>query len=167
MKRLFFYLSIILSVSIIAANCTQNEVESPEPEKMTAQELKAKHGIVFPNLEYEGDEVAASAPNGKGAKKKANAVAVVLWFYDLGINITGTTIVGDVSANAQWAGGQKFVDTTTTTGAIGLWACGRLYDSPPGAGTTTTCQTEGAGYYRVYSSDFDYTVHLSEFKRVE
>lgn len=154
---------IVISISAIATMCKKDY-----SIKITAQELKDKYAIVFPDLQYEGDEEPTTPTNGKPAAKKRSAATVeVEVVYDLSAEIVGGNLIGSVSPDAYTAGGQKFVDTTTVDGATGLWACGKYYYTPPGAGTTTSCPTEGTGYYRVYSADFvTYKVHLSYFKTV-
>jgi type IV pilus biogenesis protein CpaD/CtpE len=164
MKKILLVLSVFAGA--LFASCDKKDTSSNE---MNAEELKAKHGIVLPDLQYEGDEIETASPNSQGKKKQSAAlVTVVLWYWDQTIDITGTTITGSVSPNAYHASAQKFVDTTTVDGAKALWGCNRSYSAPPGPGTTTTCQTEGPGWYRVYSADFNtYDIHLSPFKQVQ
>ena len=133
---------LVFFVSLIVMNCSRS-VHQPK-EKMTAQQLYEKQGIKLPDLLYAGEEEATAPPN-SNSKKKQSAASVqvtVEWSYNLGIDITGTTITGGVSPDAYCVGAQKFVDTTTIDGAVGLWECDRFYQSPPGAGITTTWQTQ-------------------------
>ena len=132
------------------ASCDKKE------QKINAEELKAKYGIVLPELEYDGDEIATS--NKGGAKKKANTVLVVV-VNDLTISESGGVITTTISPNAQWAGVQDFVDTTTNEGAISV--CNWYYATPTGG--TKTCQTDGLGNFRSWTSDFDYNIHISNW----
>lgn len=153
---------MLLTCSLVFTLC-KKEVKG----KITAQELKNKYAIVLPDLQYEGDEEPVSKPGEKTTRKKSAESVLVTVSVDLNAEIVGENLVGDVSPNAYHAGGQKFIDTTINDGAKGLWGCNRSYSSPPGAGVTTTCPTEGTGYYRVYSADFvTYDIHLSYFKTV-
>src|SRR5678815_962268 len=121
---------LIFAVVFVLVSCDKKN----KSLKMNAEDLKSKYAIVLPDLVYDSDEIATASPNSnKGGKKKASAQEVIV-AADLCIDITGTTITGCVSPNAQWAGGQKFVDTTTTDGAIGIWGCSRNYTTPPGSG---------------------------------
>ena len=132
------------------ASCDKKE------QKINAEELKAKYGIVLPELEYDGDEIATS--NKGGAKKKANTVLVVV-VNDLTISESGGVITTTISPNAQWAGVQDFVDTTINEGAISV--CNWYYATPTGG--TKTCQTDGSGNFRSWTSDFDYNIHISNW----
>jgi hypothetical protein len=157
-------LLLVIAAIITLASC--NKASKKPLAKMTIAELKTKKGI-----DLIGDWDKANSPTSR-AKPKAprpNEATLVTIRYELPINITGTTITGGVSENAYTAGGQKFTDTTIVDGAMGLWECNRVYTAPgPGTGATTTCETQGTGYYRVYSADFvTYDVWASYFKRVE
>ena len=135
------------------ASCDKKE------QKINAEELKAKYGIVLPELEYDGDEIGTASPNSRGsAKKKANAVLVVV-INDLSISESGGIITTTISPNAQWAGVQDFADITTNEGAISV--CNWNYSTPTGG--TKTCQTDGSGNFRSWTSDFDYNIHISNW----
>src|SRR5688572_10598374 len=101
--------------------------DKKEKKQINAEELKAKYGIVLPELEYEGEEIATS--NKGGAKKKANTVLVVV-VNDLSISESGGVITTTISPNAQWAGIQDFADTTTNEGAVSV--CNWNYLTPIG-----------------------------------
>lgn len=77
----------------------------------------------------------------------------------LTLSADGKTLTTTISPNAQWSGIQKFVDPNSNDGAssIGNW----YYASPPGTGKTESVAVAGTGYYRGWSSDVNYTVHLS------
>lgn len=154
-------LIVVIAVMIFLASCSsKQDVLAP---KMTIAELKAKKGI---DLIGDWDRQYATA-RAKPKAPRPNEATLVEVEYVLPIDITGTTITGGVSENAYHASGQKFTDTTNNDGAIGLWECGRWYDAPgPGPGATTTCQTQGPAWYRVYSADFvTWKVKLSWFKQ--
>jgi|SRR5688572_14088993 len=131
--------------------------DKKEKKQINAEELKAKYGIVLPELEYEGDEIATS--NKGGAKKKANAVLVVVWFTDLSLTNSGGILTSTLSENAQWAGVQKFLDTTSTVGASSV--CNWYYIDAPEI--SEPCQSTGSGNYRSWTSDFDYNIHISNW----
>jgi len=161
MKKILLVFAVLATLT----SCRKQASDQLAPEKMNAQELKEREGIVLPDLFYEGDE-EATATMSNGKRKQSAAAVEVTVTYDLNAEIVGTTLTGDVSPAAYHASAQKFIDTTTNDGAIGLWECGRFYNSPgPGVGATTTCQTQGPGFYRVYSADFiTYNIRLSWFK---
>lgn len=99
----------------------------------------------------------SKAQKGKGPK------AAPATLSDLSLTISGTTVTCSISPDAQWAGIQKFVDPASNDGAVAIWEAQKNFNTPPGPGTTTSCPLQGTGYYRGWSSDFDYDVHLSEF----
>src|SRR5688572_13047097 len=144
-------LLLIAFITITLFGC-----DKKERKQINAEELKAKYGIVLPEIEYDGDEIATS--NKGGAKKKANTVLVVV-VNDLSISESGGVITTTISPNAQWAGVQDFVDTTTNEGAISV--CNWFYATPTGG--TRTCQTDGSGNFRSWTSDFDYNIHVSNW----
>jgi len=99
----------------------------------------------------------SKAQRGKGPK------SIPATLSDLSLTIVNGVVTCTVSPDAQWAGIQKFINPTSNDGAIAIWEAERNYYTPPGPGTTTSCQVQGTGYYRGWSSDFDYDIHLSEF----
>lgn len=92
----------------------------------------------------------------KGKKKPSPPPASTV---DITLTLSGTTLTTSISPNAQWAGIQKFVDMSTNDGAIsvGNWN----FNSPPGEGVTKSVQAVGTGYYRSWTSDFNYAIHTS------
>lgn len=111
----------------------------------------------FNNFINNKSNTMSKAQKGKGPK------AVPSTLSDLVLTVNDGNIVGTISPDAQWAGIQKFVDPATNDGAVAIWEAQRNFSSPPGPGQTTSCPSQGTGYYRVWSSDFDYDVHLSDF----
>lgn len=162
MKHLKLIIALLISTAVIfscnpkAKENTSNkpDVITKAPEKMSAEALKVMTGIEIPGIDYSNGSDAARG------KPKANAVIVSV-STDLTIAEAGGIVTGSVSANAQWAGIQKFIDPNSNDGAVAMWEAQRNYSTPPGSGATTSCHVDGAGYYRVWSSDFDYNIHLS------
>lgn len=165
MKKFFFFLIIALIAATVLTLCKRKS----GPEKLNGEEVKAKYGIVFPDLEYEGDEPPTIAPGARGVAKKGKAAAFTFEVYpnSLPIELTGETIASSAPANTEWFGGQKFIDTTTNDSAKGLWGCGRYYSTPPTSPQPVICQTEGTGFYRFFASDFQKNIRLSPFARKE
>src|SRR6187455_1796195 len=84
---------IIALIAITLFSCTK------ENKSMNAEELRAKYGIVLPELQYEGEEIAVS-PN-RGGKKKASEQVVFVWLNDL---VLSGSVNCTVSPNAEWGG---------------------------------------------------------------
>jgi len=80
---------------------------------------------------------------------------------DLFLTVVDGVVTSTVSPEAQWAGIQRFDDMSSNDGAEEIWGTQRFYNAPPGAGVVTSGPVIGTGYYRGFSSDFDYDVHLS------
>ncbi len=165
MRKTLVYLGLLLVVSagLTFALCTKNKVES---NTMTVAELKAKKGldlIALWDASYGTNGFARSNPNKPNRPTEATVLTVT---YDLEASITGGILSGDVSPDAYTAGGQKFSDTTSNTGSVGLWGCNRTYTAPnTGQSAGTNCDTQGSGgWCRVYSADFvTYAIKLSKF----
>jgi len=148
-----------------AAVFTLCKKDRHQVEKLDGEELKAKYAIIFPDLQYDSDEPATVAPNARAPKKaKASEVTFSVYPNSLPITITGSTMSSTAPAGTEWFGGQKFTDTTTNDGAKGLWGCGRYFTAPNPGTTPVSCQTEGPGFYRFFSSDFAKNVYLSKFE---
>jgi len=75
---------------------------------------------------------------------------------DLVLTESNGVLTLTISPNAQWAGVQKFVSMTTNDGAVSV--CNWNYTTAP---TLATCTISGTGFYRGWTSDFNYDVHLS------
>ena len=75
---------------------------------------------------------------------------------DLVLTESNGVLTLTISPNAQWAGVQKFVDMSTNDGAVSV--CNWNYTTAP---TLATCTISGSGFYRGWTSDFNYDVHLS------
>lgn len=161
MKKFLLFALILIVTATLLTLCNKES----KGLKMNAEDLKTKYAIIFPDLQYESDEPATVMPGSTGNKKaKASAVSVTVFENALPIAISGTTISSEAPVNTQWFGGQKFIDTTTNTGAVGIWGCGRLFNAPNNEAKPVFCQTEGPAFYRVFASDFQYNVRLSKFE---
>ena len=68
-----------------------------------------------------------------------------------------------ISPEAQWAGIQKASDAN---GADLESVANFSFTQPPGAGATKSATVTGPGFYRGWSSDFDYDIHFSAFVEV-
>lgn len=112
---------------------------------------------VFSCKDATSNKSEQSSGQGQGPKKKPTPPPASI--ADLTLVVSGSTVTVTISPNAQWAGIQKFVNMTTNDGAVSLgnWN----FSTPPGVGTTKSIQVSGTGYYRGWTSDFDYTIHTS------
>ena len=149
MKQLLVFL---LAIGLFACN---QKSDKNSVIKMTAEELKAKHGIVLPDIEYNGDEIATS--NGKGgAKQKSTSVNVSVSEGDL---IISGSVSCTTSSNAEWGGIQKFLALPLSNdGAVSY--CNFNWSNTT-APSLMNCPTTTSGVYRGWTSDHNYDIHLS------
>lgn len=158
MKQL---LLVLIAFTTIIFGCTR-QASKKLAKKMTAEELKAKYGIVLSDFEYEGDETATAPNNGKanGKKQKANAVTLSV-FTDLTLTESIGVLTTTLSPNAEWGGVQKFFTIDTTNNGVSV--CNWNWSGVT-APASKTCNTNGTGSYRSWTSDkVTYDVHLSVF----
>ena len=100
------------------------------------------------------------------AKGKKPMTAAPVTSSDITLVLTGDTLSASLSPETEWAGIQKDGDPVITADtAVGVWEANRHYDDSA-AGKSTSCKIDGPGYYRAWSSDFDYDIHLSNVIQV-
>ena len=157
-KSILVFAALVL---IVLVSCTKQASKELAPVKMNYEELSKELGssLAFTLFDNAGKTEADPASRTNARKVKANATLSVL--ADLSLTESGGVLTTTISPNAQWAGVQKFFTIDSTNNGVSV--CNWFYWSAPGAGVTKTCQSNGAGSYRSWTSDFDYTVHLSDF----
>ena len=100
------------------------------------------------------------------AKGKKPMTAAPVTSTDITLVLAGDTLSANLSTETEWAGIQKDGDPVITADtAKAVWEANRHYDDS-GSGKFTSCKTEGAGYYRAWSADFDYDIHLSNIIQI-
>lgn len=152
---------LVFAAVIMFASCTK-QVEKPadEPVKMSAIELKAKHGIELPFLDYSNSDVLA-----RGRKAKAETITLAVWFNDLTLTESAGVLTTSVSTNAEWGGMQKFFTIDATNNGVSVCNWNWSYVAAP---TSITCNANGAGNYRSWTSDkVTYDIHVSAFLPIE
>jgi len=100
------------------------------------------------------------------AKAKKPMTAAPVTSTDITLVLTGDTLSANLSPETHWAGIQKFVSMSSNDGAIAIFDAQRNYDIAED-GKSTSCKIEGAGFYRAWSSDFDYDIHLSNVIEIQ
>jgi len=83
---------------------------------------------------------------------------------DLTLTLSGSTFTTTISPNAEWGGVQKFVTMSTNTGAVSV--CNWNWSGVQ-APASKTCSSSGAGFYRSWTSDKNYDVHLSNVIQIQ
>lgn len=179
MKNLKLVFAVVMSMMILASCTSKQDVLAPKPTEQTSVEKKpqrmnglqftATTGIKLPFLDY-GD----GNPMSRGKKKAAEA-NIAFWAQDLAWLQTGAVKQITVSENAEWVGITNFASTTSNDGATVPTGCNGNYNSPPGAGATFTCNGNGPGLYRGFTSDFPvvdpitgdlvWNVHTTDFNQ--
>jgi hypothetical protein len=150
-------LILVFAAIITLAACNKQASKKPAPkETMTAEQLKAKLGIQLEGIDY-GNE------RGRSNKPKANAVTLAVWFNDLTLSNSAGTLTTTISPNAEWGGVQKFFTIDTTNNGVSV--CNWYFITAP---ATMTCNSNGPGSYRSWTSDrTTYDVHVSSFLVIE
>ena len=83
---------------------------------------------------------------------------------DLTLTLSGSTFTTTISPNAEWGGVQKFVTMSTNDGATS--ECNWNWSGVQ-APASKTCNSSGPGFYRSWTSDHDYNVHLSNVIQIQ
>ncbi len=83
---------------------------------------------------------------------------------DLTLTLSGSTFTTTISPNAEWGGVQKFVTISTNDGATS--ECNWNWSGVQ-APASKTCSSSGAGFYRSWTSDKNYDVHLSNVIQIQ
>ena len=105
-------------------------------------------------------EMKQSEHQAKVSKHEA-AVTVA---SDLTLTLSGTTFTTTISPNAEWGGVQKFVTMSTNTAATS--ECNWNWSGVT-APSFNTCSSSGAGFYRSWTTDKNYDVHLSNVIQIQ
>ena len=137
-------------VSVLKAPVVMNEVQ------LSYEIGKENAAKVFAPLYAKENEAVA-----KGKPKAA--VTVVAWLNDITLTHAAGVLTTTISEHAQWAGITRFESTSNNDGATVPTGCNWNFNTAPGAGITRSCNGNGTGFYRSFTSDFDYTVHISEW----
>jgi len=164
MKKIIF-LFVITSVFF---SCNPKETKpgtTPVSEKKMSYEQLSKEigdANALAAFDKAGLTEATSDPSGRAAKKpKPNAQLTVV--EDLVLTqISGNDFSSTTSDNAQWFSYQVFVPGASPDPNAGAYAiCNHFYNSAGDAPDTEPCTISGSGNVRTFTSDFNYTVHLS------
>ena len=83
---------------------------------------------------------------------------------DLTLTLSGTTFTTTISPNAEWGGVQKFVTMSSNNGATS--ECNWNWTGVQ-APSSKTCSSSGPGFYRSWTSDKNYDVHLSNVIQIQ
>jgi uncharacterized lipoprotein NlpE involved in copper resistance len=164
MKQL---ITVFAVIAITLFGCDKQASNQLAKEEMTATELKEKHGIVLPFVDYgvttsSAIDLSKGGETSRSKKPKANAVVLVVWFNDLTLTESGGVLTTTLSPNAEWAGVQKWITVDTTNNAVSLCNWNWSNSTAP---ATITCNGAVTGFqYRSWTSDkVTYDVHVSPF----
>lgn len=132
-------------------------------KKMTYEQLANEIGIenAFKAFDRANltEKAAAADPMTRGGKKvKPNSQLTVVQDLIL-TQLTANDFSSTLSENAQWFSYQVFVDMTTNDGAYAIG--NHYYDTMGSAPENEPCTITTSGFVRTFTSDFDYTIHLS------
>lgn len=149
MKQLF----LVLIVSAALFSCSSKQASdqlASKKETLSAMEVKQRYGIELPVFDYTGT-----------ARGKKSAATLLTVTTDLTLTESAGVLTTSISPNAEWGGVQKFftIDTTNNGVSVCNWNWSNVT-----APASQTCQSNGTGSYRSWTSDkVTYDVHLSAF----
>ncbi len=83
---------------------------------------------------------------------------------DLTLTLSGTTFTTTISPDAEWGGIQKFVTMSSNDGATS--ECNWNWSGVQ-APSSKTCSSSGPGFYRSWTTDKNYDVHLSNVIQIQ
>jgi hypothetical protein len=95
---------------------------------------------------------------------KSKKSQAVLEASDLTLTLSGDTFTTTISADAEWGGLQRFVSMTTNDSAVSL--CNWNWTGVQ-APSSKTCSSSGSGFYRSWTSDKNYDIHLSNVIQIQ
>lgn len=138
----------MVAAFLILASCSKTKV--PVSEKMNGIEFTAKYKLELPYLDYSNGTARVA-----GKKAKASEVTFTVT-EDL---ILSGSVSCATSPNAEWGGIQKFLALPLSNdGAVSYCNFNWSYTIPA---PSMNCPTSTSGVYRGWTSDHDYSVHLS------
>jgi hypothetical protein len=106
----------------------------------------------------------AKEGNKSEVSKSKKAEVALQETTDLTLTLSGSTFTTTISPNAEWGGVQKFVTMSTNDGAVSVcnWNWSGV-QAPP----SMPCTANGPGFYRSWTSDKNYDVHLSNVIQIQ
>ncbi len=151
---------ILVAAMTLLFSCTKETTKQQDSAQMNFDQLSKAIGseeIAF-DLFYKAGKTEAS-PTARGRKPKANATLTV--FTDLEFSYQAPVFTLSLSPAVEWAGVQRFVDQTTSDGAVSVCNYNFWWTTAP---LSVICSGTQAGYWRGWCSDsVTYDVHLSAF----
>ena len=102
----------------------------------------------------------------KKMAKGKNRLAPPTTSTDLVLTNQDGVLILTISPNANWAGIQQSGDTAFAADENDMSVLNRNYSTPPGDGKKEALVVPGPGYYRGWTSDFDYNIHFSNVIQV-
>lgn len=157
MKNFKSVFAVVMLV-ITLASCTKQASDKSQlaPERMTLAEVREKLKIELPDVDYDG--------TARGRKQSAS-LSVNVWFNDLSLSNSAGVLTTSISPDAEWGGVQKFFTIDTTNNGVSV--CNWNWSGTT-APSSQTCQSNGPGSYRSWTSDkVTYDIHVSSFLPVE
>lgn len=162
MKNLKLIIGLfVVTAFIFSCNPKEKKPDSVKVEKkeLSFDALSALIGKDNAFRVFDSSGKTESDPTARVARKpKANAV-VITWFNDITLTKVGSDLTYTTSPNAYIGGVTRFVSMDTNDGALGIWSCNRWWYGAPEP--SVTCSDSGTGFYRAFTTDRNYDVHVS------
>lgn len=164
MKHLKFLIALFIATALMIY-CNPKDkkpVNTVETKQMSYEQLAKEIGVenAFTAFDKAGKTEAASAdPMARGGKK-VKPGSQLTTVEDLVLtHISGNDFSSTLSPNAQWFSYQVFIPGAGNDGAYAI--CNHYYNSAGSAPASEPCTITTSGNVRTFTSDFNYTIHLS------
>jgi hypothetical protein len=156
---------VIAVIAITLFGCTKRASHQPAPVQMSYEQLSKYVGDdnAFKLFDQAGKtETVTDNVSGRVVKKVKEGATLTVEIDLTLTNPSPDNYTCTTSENAKWSAFQDFVTGATPDPNAGAQSyCNHFYSAPGSAPADESCVITGTGTIRFFTSDFDYTVHLS------
>ena len=168
MKHLKLIIALF-TVTAIIFSCNPKDEKKPDTtppvsvgKKMSYDQLAKEIGATNALTAFDKAGLTESDPAARGSKRPKPGVQLTVLEDLILTQVSANDFTSTTSVNAQWFSYQVFVTGASPDPNAGAYAiCNHYYNAPGTAPSIEPCTITTAGTVRTFTSDFDYTVHLS------
>lgn len=128
-------------------------------KKMSFDQLAKAIGNDNALTAFDKAGLTESDPTARGGRKSKPGVQLTVVEDLVLTQVSGNDFTSTVSDNAQWFSYQVFVPGAGNDGAYAI--CNHYYNAAGDAPDNESCSITTSGNVRTFTSDFNYTIHLS------
>jgi len=161
MKHFKLILALFISMAVIfSCKSKESKTETHKVEKMSYEQLAKEIGNTNALLAFDKAGLTESDPVARGKRAKPGTELSVV--SDLILKqLSANDFTSSTSSDAQWFSYQVFVPGASPDPNAGAYATCNHYYTAGSAPASEPCTITGGGNIRTFTSDFDYTIHLS------